>query len=176
MCETPPWNLQAGFTYASKTAVQPPDIKTKMKLTRESWIILTIGLLDLASTLLWVTRSGAQEANPIFRYYLAMGPVWFIAAKCVCLMCPVLLLEFARRQRPRSAMMGARFAIIGYLLLYAVGTANLNPELGRASKSGSSAIMDRLGTELTPGRFVAADHTFLMPMNATDTFPLEGLR
>ena len=36
-----------------------------MRLSRESWIIFAIGTLDLLTTLLWVSRSGAEEARPL---------------------------------------------------------------------------------------------------------------
>ena len=147
-----------------------------MKLTKESWIILIIGLLDLTSTLFWINNSGAKEANPIFNYYLAMGPVWFIAAKFTCLLCPILLFEFARRTNPKFAVSGARVAIAGYLILYAVGVANLNAGSGQFRKSQPSAMMGTLGEAWGEGHILVADHTFRMPMNSTDSYPMEGLR
>ena len=146
-----------------------------MKLSRESWIILVIGLLDLASTLIWVGGHGAAEANPIFQYYLAMGSAWFILAKFVCLFCPILLFEFAKHHRPKSAMTGARVAIAGYLILYVVGVARLNPDMLSQDRP-PSAMLGTLGPEWAHGRITIAEHTFHMPMTATDSFPAEGIR
>ena len=146
-----------------------------MKLTRESWTILTIGLLDLATTLTWVTNHGAQEANPIFRYYLAMGPAWFVFAKIICLACPILLFEFAMRKNPQFAISGARLAIIGYVLLYAVGVANLNGGSSQVRKVRASAMMGTLGEPWGDGHILVAEHTFRMPMNSTDSYPREGI-
>src|SRR5438552_9082356 len=95
--------------------------RVSMKLSRESLILLIVGLVDLLTTLVWVSHHGAQEGNPIFSYYLTMGPLWFIAMKMVCLLCPILIFEWARNHRPRVARVGARIAIAGYLLFYVVG-------------------------------------------------------
>jgi hypothetical protein len=157
-------------------AATPLDIWTTMRLSRESWIILAIGTLDLATTLLWVGRSGAQEANPIFRYYLAMGPFWFVLAKFVCLLCPILLLEFARVKRPGSAIRGARIAIAGYLMVYVIGVANLNPHLLPNSKRPASEILGTLGPEFANHRVTVAEHTFRMPMSVYNSFPSEGIQ
>ena len=147
-----------------------------MKLTRESWIILIIGVLDLTTTLIWVANSGAQEANPIFRYYLAMGPLWFVVAKFICLLCPILLFEFAKNHRPQSAIRGARIAIVGYLVMYAVGVARLNPQVVEGRGSKPSAVLGTLGPKWRDSHMTIAEHTFRMPMNVTDSYPLEGLR
>ncbi len=102
-----------------------------MRLAKESALLILIGSLDLYSTLAWVGSRGAQEANPVFQYYLMLGPFWFIVMKMVLLIGPLFLLEWAERRRPRSARMGARFAIVAYLALYVVGVARLNPQLLR---------------------------------------------
>lgn len=147
-----------------------------MKVTRESWLILIIGALDLLTTLMWVWGHGAQEANPIFRYYLAMGPAWFIIAKFTCILCPILLLEFARRTSPRFAANGARVAIAGYLALYAVGVTRLNPEILTGGKRQPSAILGTMGPEWQGGRIAVAEHTFRLPMTVTEAYPVEGIR
>ena len=153
----------------------PIHIGTTMKLSRESWIILAIGILDLVTTLMWV-NDGAHEANPIFQYYLAMGAGWFVLAKFVCLLCPILLFEFAQIHRRQFALKGARIAIAGYLVMYMVGVAKLNPELLSYQKPRASAMLGTMGPQWGHGHIAVADHTFRMPMNVTDSFPLEGIR
>ena len=100
-----------------------------MKLHKESIAILCIGLLDLISTLVWVDTHGAQEANPLFQYYLALGPVYFIFMKFIMLMAPIFLLEWAARKRPNFTRSASRFAVCAYLAMYVVGVAKLNPDL-----------------------------------------------
>ena len=97
----------------------------------ESIIIFCIGIADLITTLVWVHRHGAEEGNPIFRAYLAMGPVWFALAKIVMLICPIAILELANRRRPRTGRWGSRFAIAAYVAFYVVGVFRLNPDLLR---------------------------------------------
>jgi len=100
-----------------------------MKISRESIIIAGIGIADLITTLLWVNHHGAQEANPLFRFYLAMGAAWFALMKIVMLAAPILLLEWARSHRPVFTRIASRCAIVGYLGIYVVGVMHLNPNL-----------------------------------------------
>lgn len=100
-----------------------------MGIAVESVIIAAIGILDLATTLIWVQHHGAQEGNPIFRYYLALGPHWFAAGKIILLVGPLFVLEWARRRQPRFTLWASRAAIAGYLGLYAIGVFHLNSEL-----------------------------------------------
>ena len=147
-----------------------------MKLSRESLILLIVGLVDLLTTLVWVSHHGAQEGNPIFSYYLTMGPLWFIAMKMVCLLCPILIFEWARNHRPRVARVGARIAIAGYLLFYVVGVARLNPQL-LGTGERPSPVMGTLGAKWGGGHIAIAEHTFRMPISfAESPYPVEGLR
>src|SRR5262249_16736452 len=66
------------------------------------------------------------------RHYLELGPVWFALMKIVMLACPVFLLEWAMRRRPRFTRYASRFAVGAYLLMYVVGVAKLNPQLFQA--------------------------------------------
>ena len=97
-----------------------------MKIMRESIALVTIGVVDLITTLVWVNKSGASEANPIFKTYLQMGNGWFVVSKMLLLLGPVFLIEWARLSRPNFAKMGARFAIIGYIAIYSAGVTGLN--------------------------------------------------
>ncbi len=117
--------------------------KTTMRLAKESLVIVGIGSFDLVSTLIWVNSHGAQEANPLFRYYLAMGPYVFVAMKFIMLMAPIFLLEWASHRRPVFTRWASRFAIVAYLGLYAAGVARLNPHfLGHRSEPTSIAYLD----------------------------------
>jgi hypothetical protein len=100
-----------------------------MGIAIESVLIAAIGILDLATTLIWVQHHGAQEGNPIFRYYLALGPHWFALGKVILLAGPIVVLEWARRRQPRFTLWASRLAIVAYLGLYSVGVLHLNPHL-----------------------------------------------
>ena len=76
-----------------------------------------------------------MEANPLFRHYWEMGLPHFIAAKIALLAAPLLVLEWARRQKPKLVARALRCAIAGYVLMYGVGVARLNMPSARASAS-----------------------------------------
>lgn len=90
-----------------------------MRLARETWLLLAIGLADLASTVA-LTRAGlAREANPVMAWYLVHFGLWaFCAAKTTMLVCPLVILEWVRRIKPYLGLWALRFALAGYLLLY----------------------------------------------------------
>ncbi len=104
-----------------------------MKLARETWILLAIGIADLTSTIFFIRQHGASEANPIFRHYWNMGLPPFIAAKMALMIGPLMILEWARRQKPQMVARALRCAIAGYILMYGVGVARLNTPPALAS-------------------------------------------
>lgn len=99
---------------------------SKTRIAFESWLMALIGLADLGSTIVFIERHGAQEANPIFRHFWEMGLGAFIVAKLVCLIGPLLVMEWARQRHPRFVAGALRIAILGYLALYGVGVLHLN--------------------------------------------------
>lgn len=123
-----------------------------MRLSRESMIIFTIGIADLATTLMWVHNHGAQEANPIFSRYLAMGPLVFSLMKLVMLCAPIFLLEWARRTRPVFTRNAARFAIAAYLGLYCIGFAKLNMRAKEPAPTSVAMADIRMGENFAIAR------------------------
>ncbi|MCS6949500.1 MAG: DUF5658 family protein [Armatimonadota bacterium] len=90
-----------------------------MRLARETWLLLAIGLLDLLTTVWFIHQGIAWEANPMMGWYLQRGGLWmFCAAKVVLIVCPLAILEWARRVRPKMGLLALRIALTGYLLLY----------------------------------------------------------
>src|ERR1041384_3513719 len=110
------------------------------RIATETWIILIVGMLDLATTLIWVGMHGASEANPIFQTYLDHGVAGFIIAKLACLLGPLYILEVARRRRPQFTLWASRLAIACYVLFYAVGVARLNPQVFRTNHTQMATI------------------------------------
>ena len=113
-----------------------------MKLARETWILIAIGIADLISTIFFIQRHGASEANPLFRHYWQMGLPQFIAAKIALLGAPLLILEWARRQKPQMVARALRCAIAGYVLMYGIGVARLNMPAARASAAPTVSAED----------------------------------
>ncbi|MCL6475696.1 MAG: DUF5658 family protein [Firmicutes bacterium] len=90
-----------------------------MRLARETWSLLVIGLADLVSTT-FLLRSGlVREANPVMAWYLVHFGAWaFCAAKVTMLVCPLVILEWVRRVKPFLGIWALRAALAGYLILY----------------------------------------------------------
>ncbi len=97
-----------------------------MKIAKESWILIGIGIADLVSTIVFIQHHGAQEANPLFRHYWNMGVPAFVVAKLVCLLGPVLVMEWARQRNPGFVRFALRTAIASYIFVYGVGFMRLN--------------------------------------------------
>src|SRR6185295_10946005 len=97
-----------------------------MKIAKETWVIMAIGLADLTTTILFIKHHGAEEANPLFRKYWEMGLTAFICAKIALLIGPLSVLEWARSRRPKFVSWALRGAIVAYLVMYGIGFMRLN--------------------------------------------------
>lgn len=97
-----------------------------MKIAKESLIIAVLGTIDLITTIVFIRHHGAEEANPIFRFFWNIGLPMFILAKIMLTACPLLVLEWARKRNPRFVMFGMRSAIAGYVFMYGLGFLHLN--------------------------------------------------
>ncbi len=97
-----------------------------MKIAKETVIIGVLGTIDLITTIIFIQHHGAEEANPIFRLFWNIGLPAFIAAKVLLTVCPLLVLEWARKRNPRFVQMGMRSAIAGYMMMYGFGFLHLN--------------------------------------------------
>jgi hypothetical protein len=100
-----------------------------MRISKESITIGLIGLADLIATIYWIQYKGADEANPLFAFFLSLGIGCFVVMKLIMLVCPLYVLEYARLRCPDFTRRASRCAIAAYLLLYLVGVVNINPHL-----------------------------------------------
>lgn len=92
----------------------------------DTLILVLICLLDLFTTLYFISLDIAIEANPIMAYALSCGVHHFIWVK-VCSFLPfVVLIEIYRRQKPFGAMIITRTVWVMYLAMYLYGTLTLN--------------------------------------------------
>jgi len=97
-----------------------------MRVTRETWILAAICLVDLITTLWFVRHGGASEGNPVMNFYLQQGVLPFVVAKCVLFLGPLLVLEWARRRNPRFVLTMLRVGIALYLGLYGAVVWRIN--------------------------------------------------
>ncbi len=111
-----------------------------MKIAKESLVIAAIGVADLVTTIVFIKHHGAQEANPLFRHYWEMGLAAFIIAKLICLLGPLLVLEWARKRNPRFVAGALRTAIVGYLGFYIAGYMQLNGPRAAAAEVAPRSV------------------------------------
>ena len=146
-----------------------------MKIAKETWIIMAIGLADLTTTILFIQHHGAQEANPIFKRYWEMGLTAFIGAKMILLLGPLSILEWARHHRPRFVSFALRGAIVAYVVMYGVGYVKLNApsneQVDLSDLSSPSIVLaPRLPRNVRmPLHTVKQASAFVRPESAADT-------
>ena len=126
----------------------------RAKIAPESYLLAAICLLDLATTVFWVSYRDASEGNPVMAFYLEQGgtPV-FIAAKLMLLIPPLFIAEWARRTRPRFVHAALRFGIFAYFTLYGLGVMHVNrAEAMHAADEATLAVASH-GSDPLPGDF-----------------------
>lgn len=129
-------------------------LKGICRISRESWIIATICLVDLVLTCIWIRGHSAREGNPIMNFYLQHGMPMFVASKLALIAGPLLILEWARHKRPQFVTRVARFTIAAYLGAYGIMFLRVNvPTLMRGTPSGGydHGLEDATWTEEAPG-------------------------
>lgn len=104
------------------TSLLPP-----FRVSPESAVLALVCLLDLATTLFWVSYREAAEGNPIMAFYLQRGgATGFIIAKIILCAVPLFVTEWARQYRPNFVRTALRVGIAAYLTFYAFGVCQVN--------------------------------------------------
>ncbi|MBX3119105.1 MAG: hypothetical protein KF784_08575 [Fimbriimonadaceae bacterium] len=80
-------------------------------------VLCTIATFDLLTTIMLV-MVGMREGNPLFAWLLNYGFVAFAVGKLVLLIGPILILEWVRTTKPKTAEQGTWVAVGFYALLY----------------------------------------------------------
>ena len=100
-------------------------------VSQEAVCITWICLLDLGTTLYWVSQGQAREGNPLMAFFLDQGVVPFIVAK-ICTFVPALIMaEWYRPRNPRLIHKLLRWVIAGYFFIWVAGVAG---HYGRVSE------------------------------------------
>jgi hypothetical protein len=97
-----------------------------MTLMKESWILIGICLLDLATTLALMAGRMFSEGNPLMQYYLDLGVWAFIIAKLVLVVMPLILAEYSKQFQPAFVKNMLRFAIAAYVAAYVMLFVGVN--------------------------------------------------
>lgn len=135
-----------------------------MRVARETWLLLAIGLADLVSTAYLVRHGLIREANPVMAWYLVHFGMWaFCAAKTTMLVCPLMILEWVRRVEPHLGVWALRIALLGYIVLYLSVVWQIN-----------EARFNRLTSRYLPTRIRSDQHTAVPPLVCKPmTMPVE---
>jgi hypothetical protein len=107
-----------------------------MRVARESRWLAAICALDLATTLWFVYGMGAQEANPLMRWFLDHGAMAFVVAKTALVVGPICVLEWARRSRPQFVLRALRVGIVLYIVSYCGVVWRVNAQAKEAPDPG----------------------------------------
>lgn len=98
--------------------IDTPRRDTIVKLTRESQILITLCIVDLVTTLVFLRTDRATEGNPLMAFYLRYGVGTFVLAKLSLIFLPVFIAEWSRQYRPRFVKAMLRGAIAAYAGVY----------------------------------------------------------
>ena len=99
--------------------MQPVQDRQPLFVLPETTALAVIGCLDLLSTLYFIGRGEAHEANPFMASILQnYGATGFAAFKALALGVPLTVAELARRKHPDFVRNALRFGIVGYLGMY----------------------------------------------------------
>ena len=92
----------------------------RLDLSRESYILLAICMMDLLATIWLVGTQRATEGNPIMEFYLHKGTGMLVAMKVTLVAMPLFIAEWCRRQRPEFVRRMLRLTIAVYLGIYMI--------------------------------------------------------
>ena len=93
----------------------------KRTVGEETVFISVICLLDLITTLFWVSQGQAREGNPVMAYFLGLGAGPFVLAKVSMFVPALVAAEWYRPYNPTLVGRALKWTCIGYVALYAMG-------------------------------------------------------
>ncbi len=89
--------------------------------------VFAIGVIDLVTTLFWISTNQAIEVNPIMAALLRLGIGPFVTVKLSTLAVYIFVLEwYRRRHNPAFARLMGNITLLGYIGIYAVSFAFVN--------------------------------------------------
>ncbi len=98
----------------------------KAKVSWESLVLVFICLLDMLSTLYFVSAGRATEQNPLMAACINHGPALFVLVKMLSFVPFVIAIELYRRKNPSFARSVSRYAIAAYVVTFTVLTLGVN--------------------------------------------------
>jgi hypothetical protein len=92
-------------------------------VSAETGWLAAICLLDLVTTLYWVSQGQATEGNAVMARFLSQGHVPFIVAKLAMFVPALVLAEWYRPRNPELVTRVLRWVALAYLVAYALSLA-----------------------------------------------------
>jgi len=83
-------------------------------------------MLDLLSTVYVIESGYAIEGNPLLAPVVAQGWLAFAVVKALTFLIPIAIIEIIRPLRPNFIRWSMRFASVGYVAVYGLGSLQLN--------------------------------------------------
>ena len=124
-------------------------------ISPETVSLTLIALVD-SSTTLWLIESGlAVEGNPVVRYYLEKGWVWFFALKLAVLV-PMYIIDLRRVMDRGKMRLYLRAAVLIYASIYGLGMLAQYKRFGQQPASAtpnspiSSSLSEYPGKSIDP--------------------------
>ena len=97
------------------------------RFSLELVILGTLALID-ALTTLYLLRSGlAEEANPVAKFYVQLGPIWFLGLKMI----PVAMMAFIEIRRFMDRRRMLIFMRVGLVIYASVYVSGMLAQYGR---------------------------------------------
>jgi len=112
---------QRGFYPADDRLQIEQGAVTTRSVSYESMLIAGICMLDLVTTLFWVSQGMAREANPLMNHFLQMGAAPFVLVKVLTFMPAIVAAEWYRPHNPVLVLRTMRWAIFLYISAYLIG-------------------------------------------------------
>lgn len=98
----------------------------RLRISLESWILVSICTADMLATLWFVLSGRATEQNPLMAACMNHSPWMFILVKMLSFVPFVVAVEWYRRRNPGFARAACRWAITAYVTVFVALTLGTN--------------------------------------------------
>jgi hypothetical protein len=95
----------------------------------ETVVLALLCVIDTFSTVVLLKMGLAIEANPLLQPFVRQGLAVFVFAKSALFVSPLAILEGLRALRPQFVQVCLRAGIVGYVLVYVVGSLGVHGHL-----------------------------------------------
>lgn len=103
---------------STSKSIKNPLLSLSEWLSIENVLLFWVCIADMLTTLYWVHKGIAVEANPIFAIWLAKGDGAFVCMKLISFMPLIAVSTYYKRSRPRLITNAMRFTIAVYISAY----------------------------------------------------------